>query len=221
MNAKVAPMQRLTDLTLKALTESAMKSPTHYVELTTSSLTDLLFDLNDLRCDYGLAVTRPERFENHLEAMRAEFLAAENAAAWSKVDELAKQGQTAEPGSSYGREVLVDVVCADPRRFTREHIENYLEHVCSRLRLERADLHFWDYDGPDERALAPPHLKGVSAVQFVTTSCIVIHTLDETRQVMVNVFACGEVDASVVERATTRFFGGHVACMHSIERGRA
>lgn len=123
--------------------------------------------------------------------------------------------------SSYGREILLDVVEADPNKFTREYIEAYFEYLCNALRLKRATLHFWDYDTQEERDAAPAHLKGVSAVQFVTTSSIVVHTLDESRQVLVNVFACGEVDAAVVERATTSYFGGRVASMHSIERGHS
>ena len=119
----------------------------------------------------------------------------------------------------YGREVILDVYDANSALFTRSHIESYFVKLCDALRLERADLHFWDYDDPEERAAAPAHLKGVSAIQFVTTSSVVIHTLDETRQVLVNVFGCGEIDASVVERITIEYFGGHVANMQSIARG--
>lgn len=120
----------------------------------------------------------------------------------------------------YGREVLLDVVEADPSKFTRFDIEAFLAQLCHDLRLERADLHFWDY-APEMRAEAPAHLKGVSAVQFVTTSTVVVHTLDVTRQVLINVFGCGEIDAAVVERVAIQHFGGRVASMHSIERGRA
>jgi len=121
---------------------------------------------------------------------------------------------------SYGREVLVDVVNADEAMFSRQNIENFMISLCEALRLERADLHFWDYDTEEERAGAPTHLRGVSAVQFVTTSSIVVHTLDDTQQVLVNVFGCGEIDVAVVERETIRYFSGRVSNMHSIERGR-
>lgn len=121
----------------------------------------------------------------------------------------------------YGREVLLDVVDADPAKFTRASIEEFLGRLCGALYLERADLHFWDYDTPEERAEAPAHLRGVSAVQFVTTSTVVVHTLDESKQVLINVFGCGEIDAAVVERVAVSHFGGRVAAMHSIERGRA
>ncbi len=120
----------------------------------------------------------------------------------------------------YGREVLLDIVDANPEAFTRKAIEAFLIDLCATLRLERADLHFWDYEGPEEYDAAPAHLRGVSAVQFITTSTVVVHTIDVTRQVSVNVFGCGEIDAGAAERVVIRHFGGRVASMHSVERGR-
>lgn len=119
----------------------------------------------------------------------------------------------------YGHEVIVDVREADVERFNRSSIETFLGVLCSGLRLERASFHFWDYETQEERDGAPAHLRGVSAVQFVMTSTIVIHTLDASRQVLLNVFACGEVDAEIVQRITLEAFGGRVASCHSIQRG--
>lgn len=124
-------------------------------------------------------------------------------------------------GGAYGREVILDVTAASSSSFTRRRIEEFLVDLCGQLRLERADLHFWDYDDPAERDAAPSHLRGVSAVQFVTTSTVVVHTLDDSRQVLINVFGCGEVDSAVVERVAVGHFGGRVASVHSIGRGHA
>lgn len=57
-------------------------------------------------------------------------------------------------------------------------------------------------------------------MQFVTTSTVVVHTLDESRQVLVNVFGCGEIDERVACQVTAAWFGGKVGSMHSIERGK-
>ncbi len=119
----------------------------------------------------------------------------------------------------YGREILLDLVDCRPTAQNRSAIQAFLIELCDTLRLTRADLHFWDYEDPKEYAAAPAHLRGVSAVQFITTSDVVIHTVDDSRQVLINVFACGEVDAAVVERIAVRHFGGRIASMHSIERG--
>lgn len=120
----------------------------------------------------------------------------------------------------YGHEVILDVVDADPTFFTRAHIRRYLIELCGHLGLEREDLHFWDYANPEEKARAPAHLKGTTAVQFVTTSSIVIHTLDDARQVLVNVFGCGDIDPDVVQVVTLWHFHGRVVRRHLIERGK-
>ena len=67
--------------------------------------------------------------------------------------------------------------------------------------MERYDLHFWDDVGvaEDERQ-TNPKTKGTSAVQFILTSTIVIHTLDLMKTVYVNVFSCKEFDT---DEATT------------------
>lgn len=119
----------------------------------------------------------------------------------------------------YGHEVIVDVREADVERFNRPNIEKFLAELCNELGLERASFHFWEYETQRERDEAPAHLRGVSAVQFVTTSTIVIHTLDASEQVLLNVFACGDVDAAIVRRITLERFGGRIASCHSIQRG--
>lgn len=119
----------------------------------------------------------------------------------------------------YGREVILDVAGADVSKFQRRNIRAYLEDLCDKLGLERADLHFWGYDDAAERAKAPAHLQGESAVQFVTTSSIVVHTLDATRQVLINVFGCGEIDGQCVVNTTLDHFGGYVHQYKEQERG--
>ena len=47
---------------------------------------------------------------------------------------------------------------------------------------------------PAEEQQTSPKTKGTSAVQFILTSTIVIHTLDLMNAVYVNVFSCKEFD---------------------------
>jgi S-adenosylmethionine/arginine decarboxylase-like enzyme len=73
--------------------------------------------------------------------------------------------------------------------------------------MERCDLHFWDDVGvtEDERQ-TDPKTKGTSAVQFILTSTIVIHTLDLMKTVYVNIFSCKEFDANEAARFTADWF---------------
>lgn len=109
----------------------------------------------------------------------------------------------------YGQECILDV--HDSRVFGRERIESFCADLCDMLGMIREDLHFWDYDDdPEEYAKAPAHLKGTSAVQFIRTSNITIHALDELRRLYVNVFSCKPFDAFVVRDFVREYTDGRI-----------
>jgi len=100
----------------------------------------------------------------------------------------------------YGKELILDLHDCDPKLFNRAGIEAFLIRLCDLIQMERCDLHFWDYEGePEEYEKAPDHLKGVSAIQFITTSNITIHTLDVPRDVYLNIFSCKFFDTDITE----------------------
>lgn len=100
----------------------------------------------------------------------------------------------------YGTELIVDVhECASPHPFCREGIAAFCSMLCETLEMEKGPLHFWDYKNePEEYAKAPSHLKGISAIQFITTSNITIHALDELNYVFFNIFSCKGFDCEAV-----------------------
>ena len=119
----------------------------------------------------------------------------------------------------YGYELIMDLHGCDVRKFTRKSIEEYFIAVCNAIGMEREDLHFWDYDGvPAEELPKEPHLLGTSAVQFILTSTIVIHTLELLKAVYVNIFSCKKFDAQVSEKITREWFGAKECRTHFIER---
>jgi len=119
----------------------------------------------------------------------------------------------------YGFELILDLHGCDVGRFTRKSIEEYFVAVCNAIGMEREDLHFWDYEGvPAEEVSNEAHLSGTSAVQFITTSNIVIHTLDKLKAAYVNIFSCKEYDKKVAEKTTKEWFGAKECRTHFIER---
>ena len=109
---------------------------------------------------------------------------------------------------TYGQELLLDLHDCDARRFTRAAIEQFLEELCELIDMERCDLHFWDDVGvPEDERQTHPKTKGTSAVQFILTSTIVIHTLDLMSAVYVNIFSCKEFDTGEAAEFTAKWFG--------------
>jgi S-adenosylmethionine/arginine decarboxylase-like enzyme len=127
--------------------------------------------------------------------------------------------QTASP-QEYGQELVLDIHEADPREFTRDQISAFMRCLCDTvLYMEREDLHFWDYeDEPELKAQQPPHLKGISAVQFIKTSNVTIHTLDDLKKVFLNVFSCKKFDPDKAAAFAATYFQGKIARSITIVR---
>lgn len=119
----------------------------------------------------------------------------------------------------YGVELILDLHGCDASTFTRESIGAYFEGLCDLIGMKREDLHFWDDVGvPEDEKQTSPHTQGTSAVQFILTSSIVIHTLDQLRAVYVNMFSCRDFDPDAAERFTADWFGAGDCTARFIER---
>ena len=108
---------------------------------------------------------------------------------------------------TYGCELLLDLHSCDATKFTRVNIERFCAELCEMIDMERCDLHFWDDLGtPEEEQQTDPRTKGTSAVQFILTSTIVIHTLDLVKAVYVNIFSCKKYDTDEAAKFTANWF---------------
>jgi S-adenosylmethionine/arginine decarboxylase-like enzyme len=107
----------------------------------------------------------------------------------------------------YGYELILDLHGCDESTFTRASLQGYFAKLCEAIDMEPCELHFWDDVGvPPEEQQTAPHAKGTSAVQFILTSTIVIHTLDLLKAVYVNIFSCKSYDRGIAEELTKEWF---------------
>jgi S-adenosylmethionine/arginine decarboxylase-like enzyme len=121
----------------------------------------------------------------------------------------------------YGKELILDLYGCDPSTFNRISIEKWLKQLCDLIDMQREDLHFWDYEGcPEEKANAPVHLVGTSAVQFITTSDIVIHTVDMLQECYINIFSCKDFDLLPTVDFTKNWFKAGRYEYQAVTRGR-
>lgn len=111
----------------------------------------------------------------------------------------------------YGKELILDIHEADAKLFTRIKLRKFFTVLCLELQMVKCDLHFWDDVGvPKKDRQTEPHLKGTSAVQFIMTSNITIHTLDLMKRVYLNIFSCKDFDEKKAEKLCIDWFGGKV-----------
>jgi len=111
----------------------------------------------------------------------------------------------------YGKELILDIHKCDDITFTRNNIEEYFKQLCLLIDMKRCDLHFWDdLDIPEEERQINPKTIGTSAIQFIITSSIVIHTLDLLGKVFVNIFSCKDFDCDIAADFTENWFKGTI-----------
>jgi len=126
-------------------------------------------------------------------------------------------------GTSFGKEVILDLYECDIRKFNREDIEKYLKLLCDLIDMEREALHYWDYEDTDmtqaDIDALPDHLVGTSAVQFIKTSNVTIHTLDRLGAVLLNIFSCKDFDEHTAIGFSEWFFKGKIENSLTIIRG--
>ncbi len=119
----------------------------------------------------------------------------------------------------YGKELILDLHDCNVAMFTRNSIERYFAELCDLIDMEACDLHFWDDVGVSEsERQTNPQTKGTSAVQFILTSNITIHTLDLLKTVYVNLFSCKDFDADAAAKFTVAWFFGRIVQRVEVDR---
>ena len=111
----------------------------------------------------------------------------------------------------YGKELVLDIHGCNANHFTRESIDEYFVKLCKAIDMVKCERFWWDDVGvSDDEKQTSPHTKGTSAVQFILTSSIVIHTLDILGSLYLNIFSCKDFDSGLVKDLTLQHFGGKV-----------
>jgi len=120
----------------------------------------------------------------------------------------------------YGFELIMDLNECDVSRFNRMSLDGYFETLCKTINMVRCERYFWDDLGvPQEERQTAPHTTGTSAVQFILTSSVVVHTLDLLQAAYINVFSCKPFDRDAAEKLTKEWFDSKECKSHFIKRG--
>lgn len=119
----------------------------------------------------------------------------------------------------YGYELILDLHRCNTSTFNRGSIEGFFTELCDLIEMEKCEVHFWDdVDVPIDEQQTDPQTKGTSAVCFILTSTIVIHTLDLLGTVYVNIFSCKTFDPSVATEFAINWFNGEIENSNFLER---
>jgi len=119
----------------------------------------------------------------------------------------------------YGKELILDLHNCDSTKFTRKSIRSYFRKICELIGMERCKLCWWDdLYTPETEKEVEPHLVGTSAVQFIKTSNITIHTLEILHRVYLNIFSCKDFDEKIVVQFSKEWFNGKIVNKKIVDR---
>jgi S-adenosylmethionine/arginine decarboxylase-like enzyme len=119
----------------------------------------------------------------------------------------------------YGTELVLDLHGCDVTTFNRMSLDTFFEELCEEIDMVQCERFWWDDVGvPEAEKQTSPHTTGTSAVQFILTSSIVVHTLDLLGNAYVNIFSCKDFDHDIAARFAAAHFKGMVAQRVSLNR---
>ena len=123
----------------------------------------------------------------------------------------------AEEPAPYGYELIIDLHQCDSARFNATDVERFCKELCALVKMKCEDFHIWA-SSLEDYATEAPHLYGTSAVQFITTSTLVIHTLPKLLCAYVNLFSCKSFEPAEATEFVASFFGGTVVQSNFVRR---
>ena len=122
-------------------------------------------------------------------------------------------------GDDYGKELIIDLHNCNSELFTRKNIRNYFKDICKSIDMKAEKLCWWDdLHTPEIEKETEDHLIGTSAIQFIRTSNITIHTLDKLKKVYINIFSCKDFDKDIVILLSQKWFDGIMVNNYTIRR---
>ncbi len=113
----------------------------------------------------------------------------------------------------YGTELILDLHKCNSQ--SEETLDAFFDELCTRLDMKPEDRYYWASEEHEEK---DPDTYGISAVQFILTSSIVVHTLPLKAAVYVNIFTCKDFAIEPIKRFVTDWFNGRVAQAKAIQR---
>jgi S-adenosylmethionine decarboxylase len=114
----------------------------------------------------------------------------------------------------YGKEIIIDLIGCDVPSMQRKNLEKFFIELADLAKMERVQRpYFW------KETSNIPHLKGMSGVQFIKTSNILIHTLDITKTAYINFFSCKDFNVNKVVNYCKKHFGAEFVNYVVITRG--
>jgi len=123
-----------------------------------------------------------------------------------------------DKSEDYGQECIIDLHEVPMELFTSKLIDDFAKDLTEKIGMRAGPAHSWGTIGDEGKYKDHPKKDGLSHVQFLWESSIVIHALDEIQKVFINVFSCKKFDANILKEFALETFKGKLANETNIVR---
>ena len=113
--------------------------------------------------------------------------------------------------------MIIDLGNVDISKYRSKHIKKYASTLCDKIGMKKGPLRLWGND-KDLGTMHNPKADGISCIQFLYSSSILIHAIDELGKIFINVFSCERFDEKIVREFTLEYFGGTIVREHNLIR---
>lgn len=117
----------------------------------------------------------------------------------------------------YGQEVIIDIHGVPPEFFNKNDVRKFTEALCDAIGMKRGPNYVWGDDN-ELGTMHNPKADGISCVQFLYSSSITMHAIDELQKVFINVFSCKTFDSEIVKKFVEEKIGGQIVSFHDFKR---
>lgn len=121
----------------------------------------------------------------------------------------------------YGQEVVLDIHDVPEEFFQVKEVRHFAEQLCDEIGMKRGPLYTWGENKDMHKGWGSEgtiKANGISCVQFLYSSSITIHALDEIHKVFVNVFSCKPFDAEKTKQFAMERIGGKIVNFRNTKR---
>ena len=121
----------------------------------------------------------------------------------------------------YGQEAIFDIHNVSAEFFTKKTIRKFAEKLCDEISMRRGPNYLWGEDKEEHKnnkGEGAIKADGISCIQFLYSSSITMHCLDEISKVFINIFSCNKFDFDKAKKFIEDNINGNIVEQHNIVR---
>ena len=122
-----------------------------------------------------------------------------------------------DDNKDYGQELILDFSDVPKEFFEQHRIKKFTEILAHEIEMTKGPNYVWGND-KDLGTMHDPSADGISCIQFIMSSSILCHCIDEEGKVFVNIFSCKKFDADKAQKCAEKAIGGKLVAIHNIIR---